>query len=322
MAQATNELTPMRRQYQQIKEQHKDCILMFRLGDFYEMFDEDAKLTARELDLTLTTRDRGKPKEEQTPMCGVPYHSVDSYIARLVQKGYKVAICEQMEDPATAKGLVQREITRIITPGTVTESCMLDESKNNYIGCIYGESGKFGLAFCDVSTGAFFTTVCSDAQNVASELGRFAPSEILRYGSNVDCEVIEDAVFRRLSCCVSEGKPELFGLESAESLLEDHFHATLSQMGIAGMPAAVIASGALLQTLLTLQKKRSCPHPGAAILHNRPVHGAGFGRPAESGADGDHALQGKAGNASVGAGQDPYRHGRADAPLLAGKAPA
>ena len=147
MAQATNELTPMRRQYQQIKDQHKDCILMFRLGDFYEMFDEDAKLTARELDLTLTTRDRGKPKEEQTPMCGVPYHSVDSYIARLVQKGYKVAICEQMEDPATAKGLVQREITRIITPGTVTESCMLDENKNNYIGCIYGESGKFGLAF-------------------------------------------------------------------------------------------------------------------------------------------------------------------------------
>ena len=224
---------------------------MFRLGDFYEMFDEDAKLTARELDLTLTTRDRGKPKEEQTPMCGVPYHSVDSYIARLVQKGYKVAICEQMEDPATAKGLVQRDITRIITPGTVTESCMLDENKNNYIGCIYGESGKFGLAFCDVSTGAFFTTVCSDAQNVASELGRFAPSEILRYGSNVDCEVIEDAVFRRLNCCVSEGKQELFALESAEKLLENHFHATLSQMGIAGMPAAVIASGALLQTLLT-----------------------------------------------------------------------
>ena len=254
MAQATNELTPMRRQYQQIKDQHKDCILMFRLGDFYEMFDEDAKLTARELDLTLTTRDRGKPKEEQTPMCGVPYHSVDSYIARLVQKGYKVAICEQMEDPATAKGLVQRDITRIITPGTVTESCMLDENKNNYIGCIYGESGKFGLAFCDVSTGAFFTTVCSDAQNVASELGRFAPSEILRYGANVDCEVIDDAVFRRLNCCVSEGKQELFALESAEALLENHFHATLSQMGIAGMPAAVIASGALLQTLLTLQK--------------------------------------------------------------------
>ncbi len=135
MAKPTNELTPMQRQYQQIKEQNSDCILFFRLGDFYEMFNEDAKVAARELDLTLTSRDRSKPKEEQTPMCGVPYHSVDSYIARLVQKGYKVAICEQMTDPALSKGLVEREITRIVTPGTVTESCMLDENKNNYMGC-------------------------------------------------------------------------------------------------------------------------------------------------------------------------------------------
>ena len=254
MAKATNELTPMQRQYQEIKEKNQDCILFFRLGDFYEMFNEDAKLAARELDLTLTTRDRGKPKEEQTPMCGVPFHSVDSYIARLVQKGYKVAICEQMSDPALTKGLVEREITRIVTPGTVTESCMLDENKNNYIGCIYGESGKFGLAFCDVSTGAFFSTVCADPQSVASELGRFAPSEIIRYGTNVDCEAIEDAVFRRLSCCVNEGKSEHFRLETAEEVLETHFHASLSQLGLTGMPAAVIASGALMQTLLWIQK--------------------------------------------------------------------
>ncbi len=254
MAKPDKELTPMQRQYQDIKERNQDCILFFRLGDFYEMFNEDAKLAARELDLTLTTRDRGKPKEEQTPMCGVPYHSVDSYIARLVQKGYKVAICEQMEDPALSKGLVEREITRIVTPGTVTESCMLDESRNNYIGCIYGESGRFGLAFCDVSTGAFFSTVCADPQSVASELGRFAPSEVLRYGSNVDCGQIEDAIFRRLNCCVDEGKAELFRLDSAEALLEAHFGKSMSQLGLAGMPAAVIASGALLQTLLTLQK--------------------------------------------------------------------
>jgi len=254
MAKPANELTPMQRQYNEIKDANRDCILFFRLGDFYEMFNEDAKLAARELDLTLTTRDRGKPKEEQTPMCGVPYHSVDSYIARLVQKGYKVAICEQMTDPALTKGLVEREITRIVTPGTVTESCMLDENKNNYIGCIYGESGKFGLAFCDVSTGAFFSTLCTDAQSVASELGRFAPSEVIRYGSGVDKEPIEDAIFRRLSCCVSEGNPNLFRLESAEALLEKHFGTTLSQLGLSGMPAAVIASGALLQTLLTLQK--------------------------------------------------------------------
>ena len=254
MAKPVNELTPMQRQYNEIKERNQDCILFFRLGDFYEMFNEDAKLAARELDLTLTTRDRGKPKEEQTPMCGVPYHSVDSYIARLVQKGYKVAICEQMSDPALTKGLVEREITRIVTPGTVTESCMLDENRNNYIGCIYGESGKFGLAFCDVSTGAFFATVCSDAQSVASELGRFAPSEVIRYGAGVDCEAIDDAIFRRLNCCVNEGKAESFRLENAEELLERHFRGTMSQLGLAGLSPAIIASGALLQTLLWVQK--------------------------------------------------------------------
>ena len=254
MAKATNELTPMQRQYQQIKQDNQDCILFFRLGDFYEMFNEDAQTAARELDLTLTTRDRGKPKEEQTPMCGVPYHSVDSYIARLVQKGYKVAVCEQMSDPATTKGLVEREITRIVTPGTVTESCMLDENKNNYIGCIYGESGKYGLSFCDVSTGAFFVTLCADPQSVASELGRFAPSEIIRCGWGVENPVIEDALFRRLSCCVNEGKNEDFRLEIAEETLENHFRQNLSQLGLTGMPAAVISAGALMKTLLWIQK--------------------------------------------------------------------
>ena len=145
MPKAANELTPMQRQYQQIKTDNQDALLFFRLGDFYEMFNEDAKIAARELDLTLTSRDRSKPKEEQTPMCGVPYHSAEAYIARLVQKGYKVAICEQMSDPALSKGLVDREITRIVTPGTVTESSMLDENKNNYIGCLYGEGGNSAL---------------------------------------------------------------------------------------------------------------------------------------------------------------------------------
>ncbi len=254
MAKSTNELTPMQRQYNEIKEKNQDCILFFRLGDFYEMFNDDARTAAKELDLTLTTRDRSKPKEEQTPMCGVPYHSVDSYIARLVQKGYKVAICEQMTDPATTKGLVERDITRIVTPGTVTESCMLDESKNNYMACLYGMGGKFGLAFCDVSTGAFFVTVCSDAQSVASELGRFAPSEVLRFGAGVEEEAISDALFRRLGCCVDEGHAQQFRLEAAEELLERHFAQNLAQLGIAGMDVAVIASGALLQVLLDVQK--------------------------------------------------------------------
>ena len=248
-----SEMTPMRRQYYEIKERNRDCVLFFRLGDFYEMFDEDAKIASRELDLTLTTRDRNKPKEEQTPMCGVPYHSVDAYIARLVAKGYKVAICEQMEDPALAKGLVEREITRIVTPGTVTESCMLDESRNNYMACIYGENNCYGLAFCDVSTGAFYATVCADAQTAASELGRFAPVEVLRFG-RVSDPVLEDALFRRIHCCVDEGKPEQFDAEAGQALLETHFGLPLAQLGLAGLPAAVVASAALLQTLLTLQK--------------------------------------------------------------------
>ena len=254
MAKSINEMTPMQRQYHNIKERNQDCILFFRLGDFYEMFDDDAKVAARELDLTLTTRDRGKPKEEQTPMCGVPYHSVDSYIARLVQKGYKVAICEQMEDPATAKGIVERDITRIVTPGTVTESCMLDENRNNYIGSIYEEKGRFGLAFCDVSTGAFFVTACADVQNVASELGRFAPSEVLRGGIGSRCETIDDALFRRLNCCVNEERSGQFELSSSEAVLERHFGTSVGALGLGGMDAAVIAAGTLLQVLLQVQK--------------------------------------------------------------------
>ena len=251
---AEKELTPMQRQYHAIKERNQDCILFFRLGDFYEMFDEDARVASRELDLTLTTRDRGKPKEEQTPMCGVPYHSVDAYIARLVQKGYKVAICEQMQDPATTKGLVERDITRIVTPGTVTESCMLDERKNNYFASIYGLNGTFGLAFCDVSTGAFYTTVCPDANAAASELGRFAPSEVILFGEGVDCPVLDSTLTQRLKCCMNRGNPELFDEEPCASLLNAHFGTTVDSLGIGNMPAAIVASGALLKTLLTLQK--------------------------------------------------------------------
>ena len=228
---ATNDLTPMRRQYNEIKERNKDCLLFFRLGDFYEMFDDDARLVAKELDLQLTTRDRNKPKEEQTPMCGVPHHSVDSYIGRLLAKGYKVAICEQMEDPALAKGIVQRDVTRIITPGTVTDSSMLEEGKNNYIGCVYGQNGRYGLAFCDLSTGAFFTTVCSDAAGAASELGRFAPAEVLRGGEGSNDPILEDALKNRLNCLVNEAVAGQFDLLSSEELLQKHFESSLADLG-------------------------------------------------------------------------------------------
>ena len=131
------ELTPMKRQYYEIKQQYQDCLLFFRLGDFYEMFDDDARLASKLLDLALTTRDRSvENPDERTPMCGIPYHSAETYIARLIAKGYKVAICEQTEDPALAKGLVQRDVIRIITPGTVTESSMLDEHRSNYISAV------------------------------------------------------------------------------------------------------------------------------------------------------------------------------------------
>ena len=253
MAKNPAELTPMQRQYFQIKEQNQDSILFFRLGDFYEMFNEDAQVAARELDLTLTTRDRNKPKEEQTPMCGVPYHSVDAYIARLVQKGYKVAICEQMEDPAQAKGIVERDITRIVTPGTVTESCMLDENKNNYMGCLYADGGRIGLAFCDISTGAFYVTTCTDAPSAASELGRFSPSEVIRFGSACREDTINEALFQRLSCCVDEGNAPLTR-EQAEELLEKHFGQALAQLNLTGLPEAILAAGNLLSTLVTLQK--------------------------------------------------------------------
>ena len=155
-------VTPMMQQYLDIKEQHPDAILFFRLGDFYEMFFDDAKLASRELELTLTGKDCGL--SERAPMCGVPFHAVDVYVQRLISKGYKVAICEQMTDPATTKGLVERAVTRVITPGTVIESSMLEEKKSNYIAAVCLRKNQAGCAFCDVSTGEFYLYQIQKAQ--------------------------------------------------------------------------------------------------------------------------------------------------------------
>ena len=167
------EITPMMKQYLEIKEQNKDSILFFRLGDFYEMFNEDAQLASRELDLTLTTRDRGKAAEDQTPMCGIPYHSSDAYIARLIAKGYKVAIAEQMEDPKQAKGLVKREVIRVVTPGTLTNSQVLEESKNNYLMGIVYIDGVFGVSTVDVSTGDYLVTEVRNERSLLDEIYKF-----------------------------------------------------------------------------------------------------------------------------------------------------
>jgi len=244
------ELTPMMKQYQEMKARNPGCLLFFRLGDFYEMFQEDAKVASRELDLTLTTRDRGKAEEDRTPMCGVPYHSAESYIARLVSKGYKVAICEQMEDPATAKGLVKRDIIRVVSPGTVTESSMLDESKNNYFACAYGEGGRFGLCFCDVSTGMFCATVTDSGEKLVDELGRFQPTELLLGGAAQDEPVLQEALELRIHCCVDQGQPEQFDFDRCRTLMMQQFDAVREDLA----PVVVQAAGALLAALRENQK--------------------------------------------------------------------
>ena len=202
------DLTPMMRQYLEIKEQNKDSILFFRLGDFYEMFNEDAKLAARELDLVLTTRDRGKSAEEQTPMCGIPYHSSDGYIARLIAKGYKVAICEQTEDPALAKGLVKRDIIRVVTPGTVIDSACLDDRRGNFLCGVFLDEQNAGVAFCDMSTGHTHVTAFSGAdraEHLCNELARFTPAEaVLSAGAYAD-EELKVLLADRLSCRVERG---------------------------------------------------------------------------------------------------------------------
>ena len=247
------EITPMMRQYLQIKEENPDCILFFRLGDFYEMFSDDAKVASRELDLTLTTRDRGKPEEERTPMCGIPFHSSEGYIARLVSRGYKVAICEQMEDPATVKGLVKREVVRVVTPGTVVESSMLDEKKNNYYACVVEENGVFGLSFCDVSTGAFYLTQTEgpEAEDTAvNELVRFWPAEAL---VRTQSAVIRETLRDKLRTCISAGEETYFAAENT-MLLQSHFGKSAEELGIAGATQAVKAACALLSALHEVQK--------------------------------------------------------------------
>lgn len=218
------ELSPMMKQYFEIKEKNKDSILFFRLGDFYEMFFDDAKLASRELDLTLTGRDCGQ--KERAPMCGVPFHSCESYIARLVQKGYKVAICEQTEDPAKAKGLVKRDIIRVITPGTVIESGMLDEGKNNFISSAFMANKKIGLSFCDISTGELFITEISgeDLQDqLQDQLISYNPREILIGGEIVNFKTFPNFIKEKLSASVEMLTDDEFGYSICLDAMKNQF---------------------------------------------------------------------------------------------------
>ncbi len=243
-------LTPMMQQYLQLKSDNKDCLLFFRLGDFYEMFFDDAKTAAHELELTLTGRDCGMP--ERAPMCGVPYHAVNTYVEKLISKGYKVAICEQLEDPALAKGLVQRGITRIITPGTVIESNMLDERANNFLLSVCFVTDRAGLAFADVSTGEFFVHEILDPQNTfADELARIAPMEVI-----VNDMVKLRACLGREVSNASEQPAAWYQQANAADALCRHFQLNdLSPLGLsAEYKAAASAAGALMRYLSDTQK--------------------------------------------------------------------
>ena len=247
----------MKMQYQQIKSKYSDCLLFFRLGDFYEMFDEDARVASRELDLALTTRDRSVADPEQrTPMCGVPYHSSQTYIARLIAKGYKVAICEQIEDPATAKGLVKRDVIRIITPGTVTDAAMLEEGKSNYLGAVYCEAGKCAAAFCDISTGEFCVAAFEgdNLSHVLNELGRFAPRELIMNKGAAETQTIPDFAQKKLGCLLEMGGDDYEYTACAAIVCEQFKLNSVDEAGLGDTPAAVSAAGALLKYIGETQK--------------------------------------------------------------------
>ncbi|MCB6900493.1 DNA mismatch repair protein MutS [bacterium 210917-DFI.7.65] len=251
------ELTPMMQQYVKLKEANPGALLFFRLGDFYEMFGEDAKTASRELDLTLTTRDRGKDKADQTPMCGVPYHSCEGYIARLIAKGYKVAICEQMEDPATAKGLVERDIIRVVTPGTVTDSSMLEDGRSNYISAVFLSDNGTGVCFVDVSTGRTMATAFSGAESVGhliNELGRFSPAEVVLGGAAADHPALNEFLRDRLHCHRERGKDAAFDLAAAERTVRRQFGEEALKALPQSIPAVTMALGGLLSYLYETQK--------------------------------------------------------------------
>ncbi len=253
------ELTPMMKQYLEIKRNNPDSILFFRLGDFYEMFDDDARLASKELDLTLTSRDHGKhakPAEEQVPMCGIPYHASDAYIARLISKGYKVAICEQMEDPATAKGLVKRDIIRVVTPGTVIDAACLDDKSSNFLCGIYLDESVAGVAFCDITTGKTHLTAFSGperVEHVVNELGRFSPAEAI-LSAAAFAEKALTGVLREKFHCRVEGAEGRFRLPDAEKAIRTQFGEEALARLPAGNPAAALALGGLLSYLYETQK--------------------------------------------------------------------
>ena len=249
----TGKLSPMMKEYVKTKEEYSDCILFYRLGDFYEMFFDDALTASKELEITLTGKDCGL--EERAPMCGVPFHAAETYINRLIEKGYKVAICEQVEDPKKAKGLVKREVVRIVTPGTTLDAMSLDESKNNYLMSIVSIGDHYGCAIADITTGDCFLTELDKPQKLLDEINKFTPAEIICNDafllSGVDVEDLKG----RLGICVFALDPWYFDDQLCQKTLKEHFHVgNLEGLGIGDYDSGIIASGALFLYLKETQK--------------------------------------------------------------------
>ena len=244
-----SKVTPAMQQYYAAKEEHKDALIFFRMGDFYESFGEDAKTIAKELEITLTTR--GKSKDgEKMPLAGIPYHAIDTYLPRLIKKGYKVAICEQLEDPKKAKGVVKRGVVRVVTPGTAMDSSMFSDSSNNYLMALYGEKEEYGLSFLDISTGEFLTTQFKDSvpyDRIASEVARMGPSECILPPCLFNDPHLTERL-KELKMIIHEFDEDAFDLKMAEKMLMEHFNvSTLEGMGCSELMAAVSSAGAALR---------------------------------------------------------------------------
>ncbi len=247
------EITPMMQHYLDTKEKHKDCILFYRLGDFYEMFFDDAKIVSKELELTLTGKACGM--EERAPMCGVPFHAAESYINRLVTKGYKVAICEQVEDPKLAKGMVKREVIRIVTPGTNVDNQFIDEGKNNYLMAVVYIENRIGISIVDVSTGDYFLTEVEDTKRLLDEINRYLPSEIICNDAFTLCGVDLEDLRSRLHICVNRLEPWYFDEDACKKALMRQFHVqVLTGLGVEDFPNGLVAAGAVMLYLNETQK--------------------------------------------------------------------
>lgn len=246
-------LTPMMKNYLETKKKHDDCIIFYRLGDFYEMFFDDALEASKVMEITLTGKSCGL--DERAPMCGVPYHAVDTYINKLVTRGYRVCIVEQAEDPAEAKGLVRREVARIVTPGTNLNTNAIDEGKNNYLMSIAYIGGKFGISIADVTTGDYYVTEVYSERNVLDEINKFMPSEIICNHAFLMCGMDIDDIKNRLSISVFELEEWYFDEDNCKEILKDHFGIIdLAGLGISEMSLAVISAGSLLKYLYETQK--------------------------------------------------------------------